>query len=874
MKEKYLVEGMSCSACLASIEKAVKKIDGVKLCNVSLLTNTMAVEYDSEIANSKSILYAIEILGYNAKLIEENFLQNTKSAPNNAGKNETKIGVRLGVSLFFMFAIMYVAMAHMAHLPLPSFLTGAKNAVSFAFLQFILTLPVLYVNRRYFIAGFAKLFKAPNMDSLIAISASASVLYGVVIIFILSYNLGAGNLQNLEKYNHELFFESAVMILTFVTVGKFFESKSKIKTTEAITKLINLSPKTAVILVDGAEQTIETSKLKIGDIVIVKAGASISADGVVIEGESYVDESMVTGESVAVKKVAGARVVGGTINKSGYIKIKVDRIGQDTTLAKIIELVENANTTKAPIAKLADKIAGIFVPIVIGIALLAFVVWLCVGASFEFAFSIGIAVLVISCPCALGLATPVAIMVATGKGAENGLLIKSSEALELMHSVNTVVLDKTGTITKGEPEVTQVIAQNYNQNLLIQAVASIEKFSEHPLAVAIVKYAQSLNLPNLEVKNFKAIAGRGVSATVNNIDYFVGNINLFKSNGIDVGFAQDKVMELAQKGQTPLIVGAYNMVIGIICVADAVKQNSREAILKLQAQNVDVVMLTGDNEVTAQAIAQEIGIKTVLAGVLPQNKAKEVLALQQSGKIVAFVGDGINDAPALASANVGVAIGAGTDMAIESADVVLIKSDLLDVVNLIKLSRATIRNVKQNLFWAFFYNSLGIPLAAGVLYSLWGLKLNPMIAAFAMSVSSIFVVGNALRLKFFKPSQNTQKNIAPKDLQKHNILDKQQKNTSKTTTQKQATNLTKTQQKKKDLKMENNDNIKVIIEGMSCAHCSGRVQNALNTISGVLAQVDLQNNCANLVAPKTVTDQQIRALIENAGYKVTQILRP
>lgn len=757
MNQKFNVMGMTCSACSATVEKSVKKVEGVQSVTVNLLSNSMVVEYDTEVTDHNYIIKAVVNAGYNASVFSR---KGSDSAKNEKVVNIVEIELkemktRIIVSFIFLIPLLYIAMGHMFKFPLPSWIHGTENAITFSFLQFLLTLPIIYVNRKYFQMGFKTLrHGSPNMDSLIAIGSSAAILYGIYAIIRIGYGLGHDDMDSVMRYTMDLYFESAGTILTLITLGKFLEARSKGKTSEAITKLMDLAPKTATVIRDGQEVDIPVEEVMIDDIILVRPGQSIPVDGIIIEGSSAVDQAALTGESIPVEKQVGDKVIAATINKTGFFKFKAQKVGDDTTLAQIIQLVEDANSSKAPIAKLADKISGIFVPVVITIAVLAIIVWLLLGATFEFALSIGIAILVISCPCALGLATPVAIMVGTGKGALNGILIKSAEALEIAHTVNTVILDKTGTITEGRPKVTDILTESSVTELqLLEIAASIEKPSEHPLADAIVEKANQMAVKIKEVQEFNAISGRGIIAVIDGVEYYAGNLALMQDKKINVDNFKASSDAFAEAGKTPLYFADNKRFLGIIAVADVVKPTSREAIEQLKAMGIDVIMLTGDNKKTAEAIRKQLNIDRVVAEVLPQDKEREVRRIQESGRKVAMIGDGINDAPALARADVGIAIGAGTDIAIESADIVLMKSDLLDAVTAIQLSKATIRNIKQNLFWAFFYNSIGIPLAAGVFYSLLGWKLNPMFAAAAMSLSSVCVVSNALRLKFFKPQR-------------------------------------------------------------------------------------------------------------------------
>lgn len=753
MDKKFDITGMTCSACSTAVEKSVRKLEGIEKVSVNLLTNSMTVAYIEDSLNPDSIIKAVKSAGYGA---QEHTKAGTLKAAEKVNPVEEELKemkTRLVVSFIFLVPLLYIAMGHMLGWPLPSWISGMDNAIAFAFTQMLLSLPIAYVNRKYYQMGFKTLWhRSPNMDSLIAIGSSAAFLYGIFAIFRIGYGLGHGDMDLVHRFSSDLYFEAGGTILTLITLGKFLETRSKGKTSEAITKLMDLAPKTAMLFRNGIEVEVPIEEVVIGDTVIVRPGQSIPVDGKIIEGSSSVDQSALTGESIPVEKQVGDKVIAATLNKTGYFKFKAEKVGDDTTLAQIIQLVEDANSTKAPIAKLADKISGVFVPVVIIIAILTTIVWMLSGQTFEFAMAMGITVLVISCPCALGLATPVAIMVGTGKGAQNGILVKSAEALETLHSINTVVLDKTGTITEGKPVVTDIITNgSISETDLIQIGASIEKPSEHPLSEAIVEKAKNMNLPLKDIQNFSSISGKGIRATVEGASYIAGNLALMMEEGIDITVFEEDSHRLADEGKTPLYFADDKKILGIIAVADVVKKNSKKAIELFKAMGIDVVMLTGDNRRTAEAIRRELNIDRVVAEVLPQDKEKEIRDLQDSGKKVAMIGDGINDAPALSRANVGVAIGAGTDIAIESADIVLMKNDLLDAVTAIQLSRATIRNIKQNLFWAFFYNILGIPVAAGVFYLAFGLKLNPMLAAAAMSLSSVFVVTNALRLKFFKP---------------------------------------------------------------------------------------------------------------------------
>ena len=826
MTEKFNVTGMTCSACSAHVEKSVKKLDGVKSVNVNLLQNNMHVDFDETAVSVDDIINAVVSGGYGASVAGKE----QEKKDNKIDNEISNMKFRLIVSLACLVPLMYISMGHMWGWPFLSVFHGAENGITFALTQMLLTLPIMYVNRKYYITGFKTLFHgAPNMDSLIAIGSGAAFVYGIIAIYCIGYGLGHGDKEFAHSYMMNLYFESAAMILALITLGKFLESRAKGKTSQAIEKLIDLSPKTAVVIRDGKEVTVGVDDVQIGEIVVVKAGQSVPLDGVIVEGNGAIDESAITGESIAVEKNVGDKVIGATINKSGYFKFKVEKVGEDTALSQIIHLVEEASASKAPIAKLADKVSGIFVPVVISIAVITIIVWLLLGKGVSFALSMGISVLVISCPCALGLATPTAIMVGTGKGAQYGILTKSAESLETAHQVDTVVLDKTGTITEGKPSVTDIAPVGISDKELLQIAASIEYLSEHPLAKAIVEKADGLEFS--DVADFEQIVGQGVKGNVDGKKVLAGNYKMMRENNIEV--SEDEIF--ANDGKTSLYFAVDNKFVGIIAVADTIKETSRQAIEDMRNMGLDVIMLTGDNAVTANAIKNKLPLSSAVAEVLPSDKEEVVRKLQQSGHKVAMVGDGINDAPALTRADVGIAIGAGTDIAIESADIVLMKSNLQDVVTSIELSHSVIKNIKENLFWAFFYNALGIPIAAGVLYGIAGLKLNPMIAALAMSFSSVFVVSNALRLRFFKPKCN---NIKTVKNEKENIT------------------MTKT----------------IKINGMMCSHCTGRVGEVLNAIDGVSAEVSLDNGGQAVVTlAKDVSDDVLKKAVVDAGYEVVGI---
>ena len=754
-----------------------------------------------------------------------------------------KMKHRLGWSIVFLIVLMYISMGHMLEWPLPGILLGHENMMIFALTQLFLTLPIMYLNRKYYENGFKSLFHgAPNMDTLVAMGSTAAFVYSVSRLYVMGYAMGRGETDMAHMAAMNLYFESAAMILTLVTIGKYMESRSKNRTSDAITKLVDLAPKTALVVRNGRETEIPADQVQVGETVIVKPGQGIPVDGVILEGTGTVDESAITGESIPVEKKVGDRVTGATVNRAGYFQMKADRIGEDTTLSQIIRLVEEAGGSKAPIAKLADKVSGIFVPVVITIAVITIIVWLLSGATFSFALASGIAVLVISCPCALGLATPTAIMVGTGRGAEQGILIKSGESLETAHLVDTVVLDKTGTITEGHPAVAAVrIAPGVTEAELLGLAASLEKASEHPLAEAIVRYAEEAGVEVSQATEFAAEAGQGVSGMVSGRKVLAGNQKMMDAQKVTLDGMDAEAGKLSEEGRTVLYIAADQKLLGMIAVADPVKKTSAEAIREMEQMGLDVVMLTGDHETTARAIQKQLGISRVIAQVLPQDKEREVRRLQEEGHKVAMVGDGINDAPALARADVGIAIGAGTDVAIESADIVLMKSDLLDAVTAVQLSRAVIRNIKENLFWAFCYNAIGIPLAAGVFYPLLNWQLSPMFGSAAMSFSSVFVVCNALRLKGFQPGFR-------------------KKCDGKTTA-------VSAEKKKGELTMKKT----IKIEGMMCSHCTGRVDKALNALDGVTATVSLEDKAAYVTVDGAVTDEELKKAVVDAGYEVTGI---
>ena len=845
-KEKYNITGMSCAACSAKVERVVGKLDGVENVSVNLLTNSMQVEYKEDKLSSNDIIKNIADAGYGASLATAT--KQKKEEKSIKKTNDDAIAsmkFRLKVSIVFLAILMYFSMGSMIGLPLPKFLSGEGNPVGFALTQLLLVLPVMYVNRKYYISGFKSLFHlSPNMDTLIAVGTVAAFTYGVIAIYVMGYALNNADMHTVTEYRMNLYFESVSMILTLITLGKFFETGSKARTTDAISKLIDLSPKRANVLRDGVEENILTEDVVVGDIVIVRPGESIPVDGMIIEGSTSVDESAITGESIPVQKEKGDKLIAATINKNGSVRIKATEVGEDTAISRIIALVEEASSSKAPIAKMADKVAGVFVPIVMGISLITFIVWLALGYDFSFALNCAIAVLVISCPCSLGLATPVAIMVGTGKGAENGILIKSADALETTHSIDTVVLDKTGTVTEGKPVVTDILAFDIDENEFLKLAAGVESASEHPLAEAIVEKAKEKNLEIVSPTEFQAISGRGIVASVRGSKIIAGNEQAIKEqygNSEDFTEVFKKGNELATQGKTPMYFGKDNKLLGIIAVADTIKKDSKEAIQALKNRNIDVVLLTGDHKNTAMTIAKEAGIKKVIAEVLPTDKEEHIRELIKAGHKVAMVGDGINDSPALARADVGIAIGAGTDIAIESADIVLMHSSLKDVATAIDLSKAVIRNIKQNLFWAFFYNSIGIPLAAGVFYLSLGWKLSPMFGAAAMGMSSVCVVSNALRLRAFKPKKVNKNNIENDEIE---LIENKRKEDKNMTTV-------------------------INVNGMMCEHCKATVEKVTRGVEGVsnsLVNLDAKNVTIEHSADTDL--EKVKKAITDAGYEV------
>ena len=846
MKQRYDITGMTCSACQANVTRAVKKL-GVNDVNVNLINESMSVDYDDGKISDDDIINAVESIGYGASLKSAETPKTSGKKNEDSLEDETKH--RLKVSFAFMIPLLYLAMGPMVGLPVPDFVTGPEGALNNAFLQFLLTIPVLFVNRKFFTSGFKGLInRAPNMDTLVALGSSAATIYGIFSIMRMAYGLGFGDFDLVNTYMHSLYFESAATILTLITLGKYFEAKSKGRTKASLENLINLAPKKATRIVDGKQEEVDVDQINKGDIILIRPGDSIPVDGVIVEGSSVIDESAITGESIPVNKSVDDQVVTATINKDGSFKFKATAVGEDTTLAQIINLVNEANETKAPIAKMADKISAVFVPVVIVISILTFAIWMLLGYDFEFALNLMISVLVISCPCALGLATPMSIMVSTGKSAELGLLFKNAESLENLHKVDTILLDKTGTITEGRPVVTD-IETSMDERDFLELATSIESSSEHPLSTAITTYADENNIHPVKVHEFNALSGKGIKAIVDSKTYFAGNLRLMKEENIDLVDYESVAEKYASQGKTSMYFSDERKVLGIIAVKDVVKNTSKIAIDELKNLGYEVTMVTGDNATTAEAIRSELNIDKKFAEVLPQDKDKVVKELQDTGKKVTMVGDGINDAPALARSNIGMAIGNGTDVAIDSADVVLMRNSLLDIVSSIELSKATIKTIKQNLFWAFFYNVILIPVAAGLLYPSFGITLNPMFAAFAMSVSSIFVCINSLRLKGFRPEFKNQKEI-------EKILDENP--------EERKIN----ENNKGENEMAQTNKLLVNVDGMTCNHCKANVEKALQELSFVEnAEVNLDNKNAEVTYFGAADEKAIEEAINEAGYE-------
>lgn len=850
MKEKFDISGMTCAACSANIERAVNKISGVNKAEVSLMTNTMNVDFDKDKTDIDEIIKAVSNIGYGANLQA----QKSQVIPNQNISQEENLRKRFFLSLGFLIALMYVSMGHMIGLALPDFLTGTKGAISFAFLQFLLTLPVIFINRTFFISGFKGLKNfAPNMDSLVALGASASLIYGIYAIFKMSIGFGTSNLSLVDAYRENLYFESSAMILSLITLGKYFEEKSKNKTKNSIKSLMNLAPKMANVVIDGEIVSKKVEDIKLGDIILVKAGEKIPCDGIIVEGQTSINQAAVTGESIPLYKKVNDRVISATINGSSPFKFKATKVGQDTTISKIISMVSVANQSKAPISKLADKISGVFVPTVIFISIMTFIIWFLIDKNVEKALNFAISVLVISCPCALGLATPVSIMVATGMSAKQGLLFKNAEVLENLHKIDSIVLDKTGTITNGKAQVTEIFT-SMDKNKFLDLIINLEKNSEHPLSKSIIDLKKDYPTKDLKVENFKSIAGRGIEAEISGKKYLAGNLPLMEEKNIDISKYEKQAKELQKSGKTLMYFSDEKEIIGLVALIDLPKKNSKKAIKNLKDLGYKIIMLTGDNIYTANAIKELLNIDKVYAELMPEDKIKIISKLQEEGKKILMVGDGINDAPALAKADIGMAIGGGTDVAIESSDVVLMSQDLLDISKAIEISQATIKNIKGNLFWAFFYNVCGIPLAAGILYNSLGLKLNPMFASVAMSFSSVFVVTNALRLYKFKSR----------------IIDNN--NNKKFQTQDNKSKLNSQEFKNINEKGEDSMEKLLEIEGMSCNHCVNHVKEALEGLDGVKeASVSLEKNQARVILDKEVSEKSLKDVVKKAGYELTSI---
>ncbi len=833
-KTKFDVTGMTCSACQAHVEKAVKSLDGISAVNVNLLRNYMQVEYDENSTNSTEIISAVEKAGYGAAEVGKKAEKSATHADSKAMKT------RLMLSLCFMLPLFYLCMGHMFGLPVPNILDGQENMMLFCLTQLLLTLPIIALNFHFFRNGFKNLFhRSPNMDSLIALGATAAFVYSLYGTYMVAYHMGHGDLTTAHGFMMNLYYESCGMILTLITVGKYLEAKSKGRTSDAVTALINLAPKTALVVREGKETEIPAADIVVGDIILIKAGAAIPCDCTVIEGSCSVDQSALTGESIPVVKNIGDTLMSASVSTGGFVKCRCDRAEKDSTLSKIISLVEEAAASKAPIARLADKISGVFVPVVITIAIISAIIWLIFTGDTAASLKVAISVLVISCPCSLGLATPTAIMVGTGMGAKQGILIKSAESLETAHKITAVVLDKTGTCTEGKPKVREIYSMGITQNELMTYAGSLEANSSHPLAKSIISYCKENNIDILPCNDYIETEGGGLSGIVNNKKILIGNKRLMEQHNTDISALAEKAEKSAENGSIPLFIAADGKAVGIITAADPVKSTSKEAVEMFRNLGIKTVMLTGDNSRTAKAICRELGIDEFHAELLPADKTAVIRNLQQSGQCVAMVGDGINDAPALAAADVGIAVGGGQDIAIESADIVLMKNDLRDAAEAIRLSRATMRNIKQNLFWALIYNSLGIPLAAGLFYPIFHWQLNPMFGAAAMSLSSVCVVTNALRLNLFKTVKSKG------EIPENNDI----------STKTEVTTMKKT----------------MYIDGMMCNHCTGMVTKLLNAIEGVSAEVSLENKCAYLEITGDVSEELLIKTITDADFVVKGI---
>lgn len=855
MKERFDVEGMTCAACSSAVEKAVRKIDGVSDVNVSLLTNSMNVDSDLDI-DADVIIEAVQKAGYDAKLKGTDEKVGRKSPKDTFDKELKELSHRLKISIPLMLILMYVAMGSMINLPYPHILSGVEGSGIMIFTQLLLAIPIIYVNRIYYINGFKALFNgSPNMDTLVGLGSVAGVVYGIFSTYMINYGLGHGNHEIVHHYMHDIYYESATMILTLITIGKYLETKSKQKTTDSLNKLIDIQPESVRVIREGIQEEIPVSEVRLGDLIKVIPGERIALDGTIIEGYSSLDQQAITGESIPVEVNVGDIVMSGSINQNGSFTMKATKVGQDTTIQKIISLIEEASASKAPISKLADKISSIFVPTVIGLSIISFIIWMALGYGFEFAFSIAIGVLVISCPCALGLATPVAMMVATGKAADNGIIVKSSEALEVLHKTQVMIFDKTGTITKGQPVVTDVISvNNFPYDKILEIAYALENNSQQPLANAIIKKAVEKDTKLYEITDFQSITGMGIKAKLWDKYYYIGNDKLADK----IGVLQDEIKELAslysRDGKTTVYLFDENNILAILAIADQIKETSMVAMEEIKKMGIKTVMLTGDNDLTAKSMAAKAGIDEYKAELMPEDKDKIVRLYQDQGNVVTMVGDGINDAPALIRADVGIGVASGTDVAIESADLVLMKSDLQDIVNALRLSKATIKNIKQNLFWAFFYNTLAIPIAMGILYIPFQIKLNPMIGALAMSLSSVFVVTNALRLRSFKSVNLRFDNNA--------IDENSSEMYSNIDIEGNKDNLDKYN------KGENIMNKEFNVEGMTCNHCKMRVEKAIKGVEGVKdANVILEDKKV-IVETSMDNNQEIIQAIVDAGYEV------
>ncbi len=876
MKDRYEVKGMTCSACVLAVEKAVGSLEGVREVNVSLLTNSMSVDSDPEI-KEEDIIEAVARAGYQVHK-RSHRQEEKRSNPRDLIEEELKsLKARLKISIPLMMILMYVAMGEMMGLPYPNILSGANNSGIMVLTQLLIVLPIIYANRSYYESGFKALKnKSPNMDTLVGLGSFAGLVYGVFAFYMISYGLGNNRMDLVHKYMHDIYFESSAMILTLITLGKYFELRSKGKTTDSINKLIDSQPDTVLLIRYGREERVPTSSLVVGDLIKLVPGEKVAVDGTVIEGRSSLDKSAITGESIPVEISKGDQVISGSINMTGSFIMRADRVGEDTTINQIIGLMEEASATKAPISRLADKVSGVFVPTVIILSILSFSVWMFMGYGFEFSFSIAIGILVISCPCALGLATPVAMMVATGKAADNGIIVKNAEALEEVHKSQVMIFDKTGTITRGRPRVTDIVSfTGQSREEIMTILYALEDKSQQPLAFAIVNLAKEMGLDLEKISDFDSITGQGIKGKLEGKQYYIGNEKLQKKVGVYNVEIIDFANSYSEEGKTPIFLFDDNKIIAMVAVADSIKESSPRAIKQLNERGIKTIMLTGDNEKTGAYMAKKSAVSDFKAELMPDDKDRIVSEYKNQGNKVTMVGDGINDAPALMRADVGIAIADGTDIAIDSADLILMKSDLIDIVNLVELSKKTIKNVKENLFWAFIYNILAIPIAMGVLYIPFGIKLNPMIGALAMSFSSIFVVGNALRLRKFKPIVSDENTIEEEEgnikvsFSKYEINSLEKIDTSK------MDNIESKQDRDKDMDKKTNkgeEKMKntIKVDGMTCNHCKARVENAVSQVEGVVgAEVSLEDKCVNYESKIDVADK-VKKAIEDSGYKVIE----